>query len=419
MGIVLGFKGIHANEHVLYRVKASLLDGSGFFDAELGQPCLNGLGHSPELFYFFQEFLHAFHEFCAALLYGDAAAKGIHKAGDSAAFLNANLRFAGDSRRKIRRQGNSLVERISMKGLGSAQCCCHGFNGSARHVVVGLLLGQAPARGLAVRPEDSALGIFGIKRSHDSVPERPSRAELGHFGHKVHPNGPEEAESRSEFVDVKARRKSGAQILQPVCQRIGEFQFGRGAGLVHVVSRDRNAIEFRHSLARESEDVGNDAQAWCRRVDVGIPHHKFLENVVLNGALQGIKAMTLLLRGNNVEGQNGQHGTVHGHRNRHFIQRNSLKEALHVFYAVDGYARLAYVALYPRMVAVVAAVGRQVKGYAQPLLPGREVAAVEGVALFGGAESSVLPYGPGPLAVHGRMGSAQEGRLPRERKFVG
>ena len=74
--------------------------------------------------------------------------------------------------------------------------------------------------------------------------------------------------------------------------------------------------------------------------------------------------MTLLLRGNNVESQNGQHGTVHGHRNRHFIQRNSLKEALHVFYAVDGYARLAYVALNPRMVAVVAAVGGQVKGYA-------------------------------------------------------
>ena len=250
MGIVVGFKGIHANEHVLYRVKASLLDGSGFFDAELGQPCLNGLGHSPELFYLLKKFLHAFHELRAALLNGDAAAQGIHKAGDPAALLNANLRFAGDSRREIRRQGNGLVERIGMKGLGSAQCCGHGFKGSARNVVVGLLLGQAPARGLAVRPEDSTLGIFGIERSHDSVPDRPSGAELGHFGHKVHPNGPKEAESRSKFVDVKARRKSGAQILQPVCKRIGEFQFGRGAGLVHVVSRDRNAIEFGHALAR-------------------------------------------------------------------------------------------------------------------------------------------------------------------------
>jgi hypothetical protein len=62
------------------------------------------------------------------------------------------------------------------------------------------------------------------------------------------------------------------------------------------------------------------------------------------------------------------------------------------------------------VVAVVAAVRGQVEGHAEAHLTGGEVAAVEGVARFGRAETRVLPDGPRADGVHAAVGSAQVGR---------
>ena len=65
------------------------------------------------------------------------------------------------------------------------------------------------------------------------------------------------------------------------------------------------------------------------------------------------------------------------------------------------------------MVGIVAAVGGQVEGDRQALLPGREVAAVEGVGVLGRGEAGVLADRPGLVDVHGRVGAAQVGRQAR------
>ena len=61
------------------------------------------------------------------------------------------------------------------------------------------------------------------------------------------------------------------------------------------------------------------------------------------------------------------------------------------------------------MVAVVAAVGGEIEGDRQAHLPGRQIAPVEGVGILRGREAGILPDGPGPAGIHGRLGPAQEG----------
>src|SRR3546814_9172145 len=73
-------------------------------------------------------------------------------------------------------------------------------------------------------------------------------------------------------------------------------------------------------------------------------------------------------------------------------------------------ARLADVAGDARMVAVIAPVGCEIEGDRDAMLPGGEVAAVEGVRFLGGREAGILADRPGPAGVHGRIGPAREGR---------
>ena len=123
----------------------------------------------------------------------------------------------------------------------------------------------------------------------------------------------------------------------------------------------------------------------------------------------------LLLGRHDVERQDRQHGAVHGHRHAHLVERDAREQGLHVQDRVDGDTGHADIARDPRMVAVVAAMGGEVEGDRQPLLPGREVAPVERVAVLGGGEAGILADRPGLGRVHGRIGPAQEWRQARER----
>ncbi len=122
----------------------------------------------------------------------------------------------------------------------------------------------------------------------------------------------------------------------------------------------------------------------------------------------------LLFPGNDEEGQHGDHRAVHGHRNRHLIERNPVEQDLHVLDAVDRDARLANIADHARVIAVIAAMGRKVEGHRQPLLPRREVAAIEGVDLFGGGETRILPDRPGSARIHRGAYPARERREARQ-----
>ena len=207
--------------------------------------------------------------------------------------------------------------------------------------------------------------------------------------------------------------EAGPEVLHAVGQRVGELEVRGRPGLLHVVAGDRDRVEARHPLGREREDVGDDPHARRRRVDVGVADHELLEDVVLDGPRELLRLHPLLLGRRDVERHDRQHRAVHGHRHRHLVERDPVEEGAGVVDRVDRDPGHADVAPHPRVVGVVAAVGRQVERDAEPLLAGRQVAAVERVGRLGRREPGVLPDRPRLGGVHRRVGAAQERAQPR------
>ena len=212
-----------------------------------------------------------------------------------------------------------------------------------------------------------------------------------------------------EGVDVDARGDAGAEVFPAVGEGVGHFEVGGGAGFLHVIAGDRDRVELRHVLRGELEDVGDDPHRGRGRIDIGVPHHVFLEDVVLDRAGELVERGALFERGDDVEGEHGKHRAVHGHGDGDLVERDAVEEDLHVEDRVDGDAGLADIADDALVVRVVAAVGGEVEGDGEALLAGGEVAAVEGVGFLGGGESGVLADGPWLEAIHRGVGAAEEG----------
>ena len=92
---------------------------------------------------------------------------------------------------------------------------------------------------------------------------------------------------------------------------------------------------------------------------------------------------------------------------------DAVEQRAHVVDGIDRHAGHADVAAHARVVAVVAAVGGEIEGDGEALLPGGDVAPVEGVGVLRRGEAGVLADGPRLRDVHGRIGPAQEGRDAR------
>ena len=91
----------------------------------------------------------------------------------------------------------------------------------------------------------------------------------------------------------------------------------------------------------------------------------------------------LFFGSNDVTGDDGQYGTVHGHGHRHLVQGYPAKQDLHIFHGIDGHTGLADIAHHPGVIRVISPVGRQIKGHGKPFLTGRQVAPVKRIGLSG------------------------------------
>ena len=238
-------------------------------------------------------------------------------------------------------------------------------------------------------------------------------AHLRDFHEQVFALRPEEREPRRKSVDVDAGLDAGADVFDAVGQRVSHFQVGGRAGFLHVITGDRDRVELRHVLRGELEDVRDDPHARLGRIDVGVPHHVFLQNVVLDRAGELLLFNALFFRCGDEKRQHGKHRAVHGHRDRHLVERDAVEEHFHVFDGINRDARLADIADNTRMIAVVAAMRREIERDRQAALARREVAAVKGVALGCRREAGVLPDGPRTLHIHRRVRPAQKRRDAR------
>jgi hypothetical protein len=128
-------------------------------------------------------------------------------------------------------------------------------------------------------------------------------------------------------------------------------------------------LNFGHLLRREGEDVAYDPHRPSRRVDIRVADHELFENVVLDRAGKLVRRHALFLGGNDVEREDRQDGPVHGHRHAHLVERNAREQRAHVVDRIDRDARHADVARDARVVGIVAAVGGEIEGDRQALLP--------------------------------------------------
>jgi hypothetical protein len=129
---------------------------------------------------------------------------GVDDVGDMRLFLDHQLGVAGDARRELGRQGDGFVKRVGVQRLRATKNRGHCFDGRAHDVVVGILLGQRPARSLAVRAQHARLRILRPELLHRLPPQQAGGAQLGHFQVEVHADGEEERQPAGEGVDVQA-----------------------------------------------------------------------------------------------------------------------------------------------------------------------------------------------------------------------
>jgi len=211
------------------------------------------------------------------------------------------------------------------------------------------------------------------------------------------------------MVNGKAGVNPSTNVVKAISQGIGQLKIGGGTCLMHVIATNAYRIKHWHFVGSIFEYISNDAQRWQRWVDIGIPHHKLFEDIILDCSGQFIGANALLFGSDDIKGHNGDNGAVHGHGNRHFIKRDAIEEYFHILNGINGYPGFSNITNYSFMVGVVTAVGGQVESHGKTLLPGCKISPVKCIRFFGGGKTSVLPYGPWASGIHRGIGTTQVG----------
>ena len=140
-------------------------------------------------------------------------------------------------------------------------------------------------------------------------------------------------------------------------------------GFLHMIARNRNRIELGHVGRGIFDNIRDNAHRRLGRVNIGVAHHKFFENIVLNGARERFAIMALLFTCDDEIGQNRDYCAVHRHRDGNFIKRDPFEKDFHILNAVNRNARFAHIADNARVIAVIAAMRGQIKRHGNPLLP--------------------------------------------------
>ena len=290
---------VDADEGLTTGVDTGLGTGSGLLDTHLRDALLDGLGHTAGLLDLLDVGPGLASQLEGELLDVGGTAPGIDDAAGARLLLDEQLGVSSDTSGEVCRQGDGLVEGVGVQGLGVSLGGSHGLHTGTDDVVVHVLSGQRPARGLRVGTQAHGLRVLRSELVDELGPQHASRAHLGDLHEEVGANGPEEGQTRCELVDLQAHRLASADVVDSVGQGVGHLDVGGRAGLLHVVAGDGDGVPLRHVRAGEGKDVGDDPHRGQRRVDVRVTNHELLEDVVLDrsGELLGLGA--LLLSGNN------------------------------------------------------------------------------------------------------------------------
>ena len=118
------------------------------------------------------------------------------------------------------------------------------------------------------------------------------------------------------------------------------------------------------------------------------------DDVVLGGPAKDVVVDALVLGGRDVERQQPDGGRVDGHRRVHLVERQPIEKGAHVADVRNRNPDLADLSASERIVGVVAGLGGQIEGDAEPGLAFREVGPIELVRCGGRAVARVGPHDP-------------------------
>ena len=239
---------VDAHDGVLTGVDLGLLAGGSLLNSHLGDSSLDGLGHAAKLLHLLDVRPGLVCDFVGQALNVVGAGPWVDHPADVGLFLQVNLCVTRDAGRKVGRQCDGLVKGVGVQRLGVTQCGAHSLDAGAGDVVEGILLGQRPAGGLAVRAQRQRFRILRLELVDDFCPEQPRRTHLGNLHEVVHANSPEEGEPRGEGVDAHACIHACAEIFQTVRKGVGQLNVRSGTGLLHVVAGNAYGVELGHIL---------------------------------------------------------------------------------------------------------------------------------------------------------------------------
>ena len=184
-----------------------------------------------------------------------------------------------------------LVPRRQLHGPGPGalrQGDPEGLEHDARHVVLGLLLGQAERVHLHAVAEAAQLGVVdAVALAADAVPHGGEGPHLAGLLHEADARVDEEADPadhRGELGRVDLARVAHAvEHADGGGQGVGHLLDRRGPRLLQVVAADVDRVPLGHVAHRVGDGVDGQAQAGPGREDVGAPAQVLLDDVVLRG----------------------------------------------------------------------------------------------------------------------------------------
>ena len=301
-----------------------------------------------------------------------------------------------------------------MQALGASHHGRHRLDRGAHNIIVRILFRETRPRGLAMCAQhERARVLWREMLFHQRGPQQPTGPHLGDFHVEVHTDAPEKREPSRESIDVEPLGHRRTHVIQSVGNRERQLEITRRSGFLHMVARNTDRIELRHLFRGVLDDIGNNPHRGSRRINIGIPNHELLEDIVLDRPGELVSGDALLLTRNYEAGKHRQDSTVHRHGYRHLVQRNLVEEHLHVFDGINGNASLAHITHHTRMIGIVTAMCREVESDRQAHLSCGQIGPVEVIGLLRRREACVLANRPGTLGVHRGSRATNEGKSTR------
>ncbi len=232
--------------------------------------------------------------------------------------------------------------------------------------------------------------------------------ELGDLFKEIGLRDEEKREPRRKVVHVDADARHVLHEGLRVRQGKSDLVQRTAPGFRDVIAADIDGVVASHVARAIHDGVTHDAHARADRVDPLLLGRVLLQDVVLNGAGEFIEVVALLLRQRHVHRQQDPGARVDRHGDADLFEVYPLEERLHVVEHVDRHALAADLAPAHAVVGVVAHKGRHVEVHRQTGLPLPDQVLEALVGLGARAETGDLSHGPGPPAVHGRVGAAGE-----------